>query len=162
MRCERLRSILLATVITPSAKGAEYPREREADIALRHGGTVHVRPVCAEDEGPICSFLEGLSKESIGFRFFGYPSLDWVTRWSLDVDYADRFGLVAITGDPPVVVAHAAYVRMNACMAEVAFWSLMRGRSVGYQRFCSLTLPTSPSGTGSRLSGRRCGRTITA
>ena len=43
-----------------------------------------------------------LSPESIGFRFFGTPNLDWVTAWSVDVDYADRFALVAESGIPPV------------------------------------------------------------
>ena len=83
------------------ASDATYPPERETDIALRDGTTVHVRPIRAEDEATVRAFLEGLSAESIGFRFFGAPSLEWATRWSLDVDYADRFGLVAVTGDPP-------------------------------------------------------------
>ena len=103
------------------ASDATYPPERETDIALRDGTTVHVRPIRAEDEATVRAFLEGLSAESIGFRFFGAPSLEWATRWSLDVDYADRFGLVAVTGDPPAVVAHAAYVRMNERKAEIAF-----------------------------------------
>jgi acetate---CoA ligase (ADP-forming) len=98
-----------------------YPQELETNIALRDGATVHVRPICAGDEPGVRAFLEGLSPESIGFRFFGAPSLKWATRWSLDVDYADRLGLVAVSGDPPVVVAHAAYVRMNEHKAEVAF-----------------------------------------
>jgi acyl-CoA synthetase (NDP forming) len=65
--------------------------------------------------------LDGVSHESIGFRFFGEPSLDWVTDWSVNVDYADRFGLIAQSGDPRQVIAHAAYVRGLADDAEVAF-----------------------------------------
>ena len=105
----------------PPASDVTYPHERETDIALRDGTTVHVRPIRAEDEAAVAAFFEGLSPESIGFRFFGAPSVKWATRWTLDVDYADRFGLVAVTGDPPTVVAHATYVRMNERKAEVAF-----------------------------------------
>jgi len=105
----------------PATSDLRYPREREADIALRDGTTVHVRPVRVEDREPVKAFLEGLSPDSIGFRFFGYPNIEQATTWSLDVDYADRFGLVAVTGDPPEVVAHATYMRMNEQTAEIAF-----------------------------------------
>jgi acetyl coenzyme A synthetase (ADP forming)-like protein len=98
-----------------------YPREREADIVLRDGSTVHVRPVRPSDEAAIRAFLEGISSESIGFRFFGAPNLDWVTAWSIDVDYADRFALIAETGSPRTIIAHAAYVRADHDHAEVAF-----------------------------------------
>ena len=98
-----------------------YPREREAEIVLRDGSTVHVRPVRPADGEAIRAFLDGVSEESIGFRFFGAPSLDWVTKWSIDVDYADRFALVAEIGNPRQIVAHAAYVRIDARRAEVAF-----------------------------------------
>jgi acetyl coenzyme A synthetase (ADP forming)-like protein len=105
-----------------SSPGASpYPRDREAEIVLRDGSTVHVRPVRAADEQAIRTFLEGLSPESIGFRFFGTPSLKWAANWSVDVDYADRYALIAETGSPRRIVAHAAYVREDATRAEVAF-----------------------------------------
>jgi acetate---CoA ligase (ADP-forming) len=96
-----------------------YPREREADVVLRDGSTVRVRPVRAEDKPQIHEFLEALSPESIGFRFFGAPSLSWVARWSVDVDYTDRFALIAVSGD--AIIAHAAYIRFGDDRAEVAF-----------------------------------------
>jgi hypothetical protein len=98
-----------------------YPRDREADVVLRDGSTVRVRPVRADDGPAIRAFLGTLSPESIGFRFFGTPNLDWVTNWSLDIDYADRFALVAESGTPRAVVAHAAYIREPGDKAEVAF-----------------------------------------
>jgi acetate---CoA ligase (ADP-forming) len=98
-----------------------YPREQETDVVLRDGTTVHVRAIRAEDEAAIRRFLEGVSADSIGFRFFGAPNLEQATKWSLDVDYADRFGLVALTGDPPAVVAHGTYLRINEHKAEIAF-----------------------------------------
>ena len=100
---------------------ARYPADREADVVLRDGATVHVRPVRADDGEAMRAFLECLSPDSIWFRFFGTPSLEWATSWSLNVDYADRFGLVVETGNPREIVAHAAYVRMDYGRAEVAF-----------------------------------------
>src|SRR5436305_5394930 len=104
-----------------SSSPVAYPWEREADVVLRDGATMHVRPVRADDGPAIRKFLEGLSARSIGFRFFGTPNLDWATSWSVDVDYADRFALVAEGGSPHAILAHAAYVRIDATRAEVAF-----------------------------------------
>ena len=44
-----------------------------------------------------------------------------MTAWSVDVDYADRFALVAETGAPSRIVAHACYMRIDGERAEVAF-----------------------------------------
>jgi acetate---CoA ligase (ADP-forming) len=103
-----------------SALGA-YPVDREADIVLRDGMTAHVRPVRRDDGAAIRAFLQAVSPESIGFRFFGTPNIDWTTRWAVDVDYADRFGLVVESGTPHVILAHAVYIRIDAHRAEVAF-----------------------------------------
>ena len=98
-----------------------YPREREVNVVLRDGSTAHVRPVRADDGPAIRAFLEGISRESIGSRFFGVPNLDWATAWSVDVDYADRFALVVESGMPLTIIAHAAYVRIDSDHAELAF-----------------------------------------
>jgi acetyl coenzyme A synthetase (ADP forming)-like protein len=104
-------------------RSAKYPSASEADVALRDGSTLHIRPVRAEDRPAIDAFLRGLSQESIGFRFFGAVNLEWVVRWAMDVDYADRYALVAVTGPEHDVVAHAAYIRAEPTgeRAEVAF-----------------------------------------
>jgi acetate---CoA ligase (ADP-forming) len=98
-----------------------YPVDREADVVLRDGTTVHVRPVRPDDAPAIRSFLKAISPESIGFRFFGTPNIDWAAHWAVDVDYADRFGLIVETGLPWTIVAHAVYIRIDASRAEVAF-----------------------------------------
>jgi acetyl coenzyme A synthetase (ADP forming)-like protein len=67
------------------------------------------------------AFLELISADSIGFRFFGVPNLDWATSWSMDVDYADRYALIAESGSPSRIIAHAAYIRIDEERAEVAF-----------------------------------------
>ena len=104
-----------------SARSAPYPRDREADVALRDGSTLHVRPVRADDEAALRAFFTALSAESIVLRFFGRASVDWVTSWALDVDYGDRFALVAVSGAEHTIVAHAAYIRTGGDQAEVAF-----------------------------------------
>ena len=98
-----------------------YPTDREADVVLRDGTTVHVRPIRPADGATIRTFFEAVSEESITFRFFGAPNIDWVTSWAVDVDYSDRFGLVVESGTPRSIVAHGVYVRMDATRAEVAF-----------------------------------------
>ena len=95
-----------------------YPQDREAEVTLRDGSTVHVRPVRPDDKVAIREFLEGVSPESIGFRFFGAIDLAWVTAWALTVDYADRFALVAETGSPRRIIAHAAYIRIKPALPE--------------------------------------------
>jgi GNAT superfamily N-acetyltransferase len=82
---------------------------------------VHVRPVRRDEEAAIRAFLTTVAERSIAFRFFGAPNLEWVVAWSVDVDYADRYALVAETGSPHEIVAHAAYIRENEHRAEVAF-----------------------------------------
>ena len=100
---------------------ARYPREREAEVVLRDGATVHVRPVRIDDGPAMHAFLAAISPESIAFRFFGAANLDWATSWSVDVDYADRYGLVVESGNPTTIVSHAMYVRIDSTRAEVAF-----------------------------------------
>jgi acetate---CoA ligase (ADP-forming) len=107
--------------MTATPVPSRYPAERETDVVLRDGSTLHVRPLRSDDRDKIHAFLDGLSRESIGFRFFGAADLEWVTRWCLDVDYRDRYGVVAETGTPRRIVAHAAYIRTDADRAESAF-----------------------------------------
>ena len=107
--------------MTTTPPPARYPAERETDVVLRDGSTLHVRPLRPDDRDEVHAFLTGLSRESIGFRFFGVADLEWVTKWCLDVDYHDRYGVVAETGAPRRIVAHAAYVRTDTDRAESAF-----------------------------------------
>jgi acetyl coenzyme A synthetase (ADP forming)-like protein len=101
--------------------GDGYPSEQSVDVALRDGSTVHVRPVRHEDRAAIKAFLESMSAESLYFRKFGIANIEHLTDWSVDVDYADRYGVVATRGAPDSVVGHAAYVRTGEQRAEVAF-----------------------------------------
>jgi acetate---CoA ligase (ADP-forming) len=100
--------------------GAAYPAEREAEVVLRDGSTVHVRPVRAEDEEAIHRFLEGLHPESRMFRFFSVATdLGAAARSMVDVDYSRRYGLVAIRDE--TVVGQGLYFGDGPDDAEVAF-----------------------------------------
>jgi acetyl coenzyme A synthetase (ADP forming)-like protein len=104
-----------------TSHGPSYPEGCEVDVALRDGSTIRVRPVSGEDRPAIEEFLHKLSPRSIGFRFFGQVDLGWAAEWSTDVDYADRYALLATTGHDQEVIAHGAYVRTGPQSAEVAF-----------------------------------------
>jgi acetyl coenzyme A synthetase (ADP forming)-like protein len=95
--------------------------EGAADVALRDGSTLHVRPVVAADAPAMRRFFEALSLESIGLRFFGVPNFDWATKWAVETDEAERYALVATAGPGHLIVAHGAYVRIDGERAEVAF-----------------------------------------
>jgi acetyl coenzyme A synthetase (ADP forming)-like protein len=95
------------------------PKHLEADVALRDGSTVHVRPVRPGDRDVIRDFLAGLTPESRALRFFSAgPDLEWVADRMASVDDRDRFGLLATLGDR--TVAHAVFIRTGEDVAEVA------------------------------------------
>ncbi len=99
-----------------------YPAHREADVVLRDGSTVHIRPARLEDEPAIEDFLLGLSPESIHLRFWT-TSIDVkeVATKAADIDYHDHMTLLAFTGpDRFKVVGGAQYQRMDATRAEVS------------------------------------------
>ena len=119
MACHGLH-VRLADV-SSTADLPAYPAEREADVVLRDGSTVRVRPIRAGDGEEMHAFLSGLSEDAIWFRFFSMANLNWATEWALNVDYRERFGLVVESGSPRRIIAHAAFVQLDGERAEVAF-----------------------------------------
>jgi L-amino acid N-acyltransferase YncA len=100
-----------------------HPQHRQADVALRDGSTVHVRPVRTQDAPAVRAFFQHLSPKSIVLRFFcGFPDLDRAVRWATDLDHQHRYSLVA-TGADGRVVAHAGWETDpdHPERAEVAF-----------------------------------------
>jgi acyl-CoA synthetase (NDP forming)/RimJ/RimL family protein N-acetyltransferase len=95
--------------------------DRAVDVALRDGSTLRVRPVAPGDAPAMRTFFEALSQESLVLRFFGSPSVDWITKWAVEVDQADRYALVATSGPEQAIVGHGAYIRVDGERAEVAF-----------------------------------------
>lgn len=99
-----------------------YPAEREADVVLRDGSTIHLRPVRVGDEPALRAFYSRLSPEARVFRFFsGAVNLEKVVGRMMDVDYRTRYGLVATAGPEGQVVAHGFYGATPTGTAEVAF-----------------------------------------
>jgi GNAT superfamily N-acetyltransferase len=99
-----------------------YPAYREADVVLRNGSTVHLRPVRRGDEPALLDLLGRLGQDSRMFRFFsGAPNLEQAALDMAEVDYADRYGLVATRGGEDRLVGHGTYIRSSLDRAEVAF-----------------------------------------
>jgi acetyl coenzyme A synthetase (ADP forming)-like protein len=99
-----------------------YPTHREADIALRDGSTVHVRPIRPGDERCLLDLLTSLSADARTLRFFSAGvDLAELARHDSHIDYEERFGLVATTGPDGRIVGHASYARIDPERAEVAF-----------------------------------------
>ena len=99
------------------------PRHPKADVVLRDGSTVNVRPIQATDAPAVHSFLEHLSPKSIALRFFcAFPDLDRAVRWATEVDQ-HRYGLIATSSADGRVVAHAGWERDpdRPERAEIAF-----------------------------------------
>jgi RimJ/RimL family protein N-acetyltransferase len=99
------------------------PQHRQADVVLRDGSSVHVRPVRADDAPAVHAFFERLSPRSIALRFFSsFPDLDRAVRWATEADQ-HRYGLIATTSADGRVVAHAGWEREpdRPERAEVAF-----------------------------------------
>jgi hypothetical protein len=83
------------------------PPRREADVVVRDGSAVHVRPARPADAPAVERLLTGLSDRSHWLRFFsGHPNLDQAVRWATEVDHQHRYGLVATSGGDGRVVGH--------------------------------------------------------
>jgi hypothetical protein len=77
-----------------------YPSERAVDVALRDGTTAHIRPVRSADEPELRALLERLSADDRVLRFFSAGSnLRDAARQAANVDYVNRYGLVAVAPD---------------------------------------------------------------
>src|SRR6476619_1143035 len=99
-----------------------YPAHRAVDVALRTGASISLRPIRADDEDALHAFLEGLSQQSRTFRFFSaVTKLGAAAERACDVDYRDRYGVVATGADGRTILAHVMYVRVDHGPAEVAF-----------------------------------------
>ncbi len=113
-----------------------YPASREADVVLRDGSTVHIRPIRLDDEERLLAFFRTLSRDSRALRFFSATSdffLEGEAKREVGVDYVRTFGLVATTGPEERIVGHAHYAALDGDRAEVAFAVAddYQGRGVG-------------------------------
>ncbi|MBS1888034.1 MAG: GNAT family N-acetyltransferase [Actinobacteria bacterium] len=99
-----------------------YPAYLAADVVLRDGSTVSLRPVRAADEPLLLDFFRSLDERSLAFRFFtGAPDLAMVARDLADVDQRQRFGLLAVRGEEPHPVGHGFFAAIDDDTVEIAF-----------------------------------------
>src|SRR4051794_35811806 len=99
-----------------------YPAEREADVALRNGSIVHVRPIRAADEVPLLELFQALTPDDRLLRFFSLgTNLAGTARDEACVDYVRSYGLVVTVGPEQRLVGHALYAPTGEGRAEVAF-----------------------------------------
>ncbi len=114
---------------------AEYPAHRVADVVVRDGSTVRIRPARSEDQDSVEDYLMGLSPQTRQLRFWGV-SVDVrdIARKAVDIDYRDHMTLLAVTGgDGGKVVGGAQYVRTDGGRAEmsVSVADSWQGRGIG-------------------------------
>lgn len=97
----------------------------EGELALKHGGTLHVRALRPDDTERLRALHARLSPETIIFRFFRVlPQLSpEMARHFTHLDYENRMALIAATGqaEDEEIVAVVRYERTGPETAEVAF-----------------------------------------
>ncbi|HVA51927.1 MAG TPA: GNAT family N-acetyltransferase [Acidimicrobiales bacterium] len=99
-----------------------YPDELEADIVVRTGPTLRLRPIRQSDVDKLVTFHGRLSFDSIYRRYFSLHAelTPQEVRHLTIVDYVDRLALVIEDGDDLIAVGrYDRYPRSTT--AEVAF-----------------------------------------
>ncbi|MFC8598628.1 GNAT family N-acetyltransferase [Isoptericola sp. NPDC057191] len=122
--------------------GPEYPVAWEADVVLRDGSTMHLRPLRSEDADAIQRFQEAQSERSAYFRFFA-PVRRLTERELNRLTHLDQHDRVALVGVRPGVddagrpredvLGVARYDKITDTEAEVAFniADAMQGKGLG-------------------------------
>lgn len=123
-----------AAPVTP-----EYPAHWEADVVLRDGSTMHIRPIRPSDADALQQFHRSQSAQSIYFRFFA--PMERLSDRDLDrfthVDHRQRVALVLVerTGSHERIAAVGRFDRLedDGDVAEVAFnvADAAQGRGLG-------------------------------
>lgn len=98
-----------------------FAAPRLADVVLRDGSTMRLRPPTRDDADGLLRFFRGLSDESLYRRFHGHPTIaPPMVEPVLEPDWIERGALIGVKGDGVVAVAN--YVRLRERRAaEVAF-----------------------------------------
>jgi len=134
-----------AALDTPSMSA---PAVSPADVVLRDGATMRLRPPGSEDGAAVAGFFRGLSDESLFLRFHGHPAVDeQLVEPMLDADWNERGALIGTDGS--AVVAVAQYVRLrDRATAEVAFAVAddHQGRGIGSRLLEQLADSASAAG----------------
>ncbi|MEI6360989.1 MAG: GNAT family N-acetyltransferase [Actinomycetes bacterium] len=135
-----------------------YPAAWEADVLLRDGHPVHLRPITPADGDTLRTFHESLSNRTVYFRFFSAkPALtDADVKYFTSVDHVQRVALIAL--DAGTMVGVGRFDALGDGSAEVAFvirddvqglglgsvlleHLVAAARELGLQRFVAEVLP---------------------
>lgn len=127
---------------------AGYPEQREADVVLSDGRTVHLRPIRPSDAPALAAFHDSLSEQTVYYRFFApYPHLSArdLERFT-QVDYVDRMAFVAF--EKGRLVGLGQYEPVKPGTAELAFTVSddQQGRGLGSVLLEHLALAARDSG----------------
>ena len=110
-----------------------YPLEWEADVLLRDGHPVRLRPITPEDGDALRRFHAALSAQTIYYRFFSVkPELsDKDVDYFTNVDHRSRVALVALDRDE--IIGVGRFDVLGDGSAEVAFniRDAIQGRGLG-------------------------------
>ncbi|MGC0142460.1 GNAT family N-acetyltransferase [Pseudactinotalea sp. Z1732] len=140
------------------AHSGNYPAHWEADVVLRDGSTMRIRPIRPEDAEALQRFHMSQSERSTYLRFFAPMarlSEEMLARFT-QVDHRDRVALVLVDGE--AILAVGRFERLDGGDAEVAFnvadsaqgkglGSVLlehlaaAGRELGVRRFVADVLP---------------------
>ena len=120
---------------TPAGEARPVPPPHwEADIVAADGGTVHLRPICPEDDDGINGLMERSSDRTRYYRFFG--PMKRLSEKDLHrfthVDHVDRVAFVVLLGEQ--IIGVGRYDRYPGTDdAEVAFLveDAHQGRGLG-------------------------------
>jgi acetyl coenzyme A synthetase (ADP forming)-like protein len=119
------------------ARSTLPPADAVADVILRDGGTLRLRPPGNGDADALVEFFDGLSERSLYLRFHGAPTVRRsLVEPFLEPDWIERGALAGtLAGDDGQrVVALASYSRLrDPTAAEVAFTVAddQQGRGIG-------------------------------
>ncbi len=109
-----------------------YPAHLEADVVVRTGRTLRIRPLRRGDETALRAFFAGLSPGALHSRFFDLRSVDAAMASApVDLDYDDAFGLLGEVNGAIAGVAHYFRLRHHRERAEVAFTIADRHQGCG-------------------------------
>ena len=107
--------------VMTEAPGSAYPTQWEADVLLRDGHPVHLRPITPLDGDALRLFHDSLSGRTVYFRFFSAkPRLtDKDVHYFTEVDHHDRVALIAL--DAGLMIGVGRFDALGDGTAEVAF-----------------------------------------
>lgn len=119
------------------------------DAALKDGRTVRIRPIRPDDLDAMMAMWSRLSEDTIRLRFFAPRRMDRdQMRHFTEVDYEDRFALVATRGDRVVGVSRLDRLPDEPCAAEFAVLveDAEQGQGIGTALLRSLLQPAQDLG----------------